>query len=129
VNFITVAGTTSVQQIQETVISRTGATGTVTHDWTTGSIFYHSTMAANFTANITNLPTTAQKSYVVSLILAQGATPYYANALQINSSAQTILWQGATGPTATANRTEVESFTLYYSGAAWTALGQYTSFG
>jgi hypothetical protein len=85
-------------------------------------------MAGNFTANIINVPTTADRAYTTTLILRQGATPYVANALQINSSATTVLWANAAGPTGTANRTEIESFTLYYTASTWTALGQYTSF-
>jgi hypothetical protein len=129
VNNIIVAGTTTVQQIEEVGQTKTGATGTVVHDWTTGSIFYHSTMLANFTANITNVPTTADRAYTATLILKQGATGYYANALQVNSSPTTILWANATGPTGTAGRTEIESFTLYYTSAEWTAFGQLASFG
>jgi hypothetical protein len=129
VNNIIVAGTTTLQQIQEVGQTKTGATGTVVHDWTTGSIFYHSTMSANFTANIINIPTTADRAYTTTLILKQGATGYYANALQINSSPATILWANGTGPTGTAGRTEIESFTLYYTSAAWTAFGQLASFG
>jgi hypothetical protein len=129
VNNIIVAGTTTVQQIQEIGQTRTGATGTVAHDWTTGNIFYHSTMLANFTANITNVPTTADRAYTTTLILKQGPTGYYANALQVNNSTVSILWPNATGPTGTAARTEIESFTLYYTASAWTAFGQLTSFG
>jgi hypothetical protein len=125
---LTVQGTTSVQQIQETINTKTSATGTVTHDWSTGAIFYHSSIAANFTANITNLPTTADKSYVVTLILNQGGTGYYANALQINSSAVTIRWFNNTTPTPGTNKIEVQSFTLFYTGSTWYALSQFTSF-
>jgi hypothetical protein len=129
VNNIIVAGTTTVQQIQEIGQTKTGATGTVAHDWTTGNIFYHSTMLGNFTANITNVPTTADRAYTTTLILKQGPTGYYANALQVNNSTVSILWPNATGPTGTALRTEIESFTLYYTASAWTAFGQLTSFG
>jgi hypothetical protein len=129
VNNIIVAGTTTVQQIQEVGQTRTGATGTVTHDWTTGNIFYHSTMQANFTANIINVPTTADRAYTTTLILKQGTPGYYANALQVNSAPVSILWANATGPTGTATRTEIESFTLYYTASTWTAFGQLTTFG
>ena len=128
-NSLAVAGTTTLQQVQEVVNTKTSATGTVTHDWSTGAIFYHTSISSNFTCNITNLPTTANRSYVVTLILVQGGTPYYANALQVNSSSVSILWPNASAPTATASRTEFQTFTLYYSGAAWTAVGQLTSFG
>ena len=86
-------------------------------------------MSANSTANIIYLPTIADKTYGIVFILEQGGTPYYINALEIGGSSQTILWSGASTPTPVASRVEVESFTLYYSGSAWTVLAQYSSFG
>lgn len=108
---------------------KTGATGTVTHDLSTGTVFYHSSIAANFTANFTNVPTTDNRTIVVTLILAQGATPYYVNACQIDGASQTIKWPSATEPTATANRTEFQSFTLIRVGSSWVVTGQLASYG
>jgi len=124
------AKTISVQQIQETLntIASPGS-GTVVADWSTGDIWYVTSLTANFTINLTNLPTTANKSYSVVFTLVQGATPYYISALQIAGVAQTIKWSGASAPTATASRVETETFTLMYTGSAWTVLGQLTSFG
>jgi sugar lactone lactonase YvrE len=124
------AKTISIQQIQETLntIASPGS-GTVVADWSTGDIWYVTSMTANFTINLTNLPTTANKSYSVVFTLVQGATPYYISALQIAGVAQTIKWPGASAPTATASRVETETFTLMYTGSAWTVLGQLTSFG
>jgi hypothetical protein len=66
-------------------------------------------------------------------MLNQGPTGYYANALMIAGITGTINWQGGTVPTATANKQEIESFTMLYgptgAAAAWTIYGQYTSFG
>jgi hypothetical protein len=130
---MTVNGLLSVQQIQEQVQSKTGATATVVHDWSGGSIFYHSALAANFTANVTNLTPTLNKVYTTTLLLNQGPSGYYANALQIGGTGQTINWQGGTTPTPAANKQEIESFTMLYgptgATAAWTIYGQYTSFG
>jgi hypothetical protein len=122
--------TISIQQIQETLntIASPGS-GTVAADWSTGDIWYVTSMSANFTINLTNLPTTANKSYSVVFALVQGSTPYYISALQIAGVAQTIKWPGASAPTPTASRVETETFTLMYTGAAWTVLGQLTSFG
>jgi hypothetical protein len=85
-------------------------------------------MNANWTPNITNLPTTANRSYVVTLVLVQGATPYFLNALQIAGVATTIRWGNAMTPVGTANRREVVSFVLLYTNA-WTALANFTSYG
>jgi hypothetical protein len=126
---MTVNGTLSAQQLEETVQTKTSATGTVAHDWSLGSIFYHSSITASFTCNVTNLTAVTNKAYTITLLLIQGGTGYYASALQIAGSAQTINWQGGTTPTPTANKKEIQSFTMYYSGSAWTVFGQYTSFG
>ncbi len=106
-----------------------GATGVVTHDWNVGSVWYHSSIGSNFTTNITNLPTTDNRSYVVVMNLVQGATPYYTSTLQIGGSATTIRWANNTIPTPAASKFEIESLTLFRNGGTWTALGQYTSFG
>lgn len=126
---IAVSGLTSIQQATETVRTKTGATGTVVHDFSTGALFYHSSVAANFTPNFTNVPTTDDRLTVVALVVAQGSTPYLPTAVQIDGSAQTINWIGATTPTGTANRKEVATFSLLRTGAAWTVFGTFASFG
>jgi sugar lactone lactonase YvrE len=127
---LSTSGTISVQQIQETLntIASPGS-GTVVADWSLGDIWYVTSMTANFTINLTNMPITANKSYSVVFTLVQGATPYYISALQIAGVEKTIKWPGASAPTATASRVETETFTLMYTGSAWTVLGQLTSFG
>ena len=129
VSTFTVNGPISVQQIQEAVNVITSPTSPRTIDWSTGAIYHVSSMSANFTINITNLPTTANKVYVVTFFLIQGATPYFINALQIAGSATTINWAGSSVPTPTANKREVQAFTLVFVGSTWTAFSQLTSFG
>jgi len=129
VSSLTINGTLFVQQTQENVAAKTGATGVVSHDWTVSDIFYHTGIVGNFTANIVNVPTTANKSYVVVLILTQGATPYYASALQVNGVPVTMKWPNAFISPVIALHTDVQSFTLYYTGSTWIALAQITSFG
>lgn len=102
---------------------------TTTLNWADTSIWYCSSMNTNFTGNITNLPTQANRSYVVVTNLVQGGTPYYMSNLQIGGATTTINWFNGTTPTPAANKFEVESVTLFYQGGAWKALGQYTSFG
>jgi hypothetical protein len=126
---ITVNGTTSVRQIQEFVSTYTAPSGTVAFNWSNGAIFYVSAMTTSFTANVNNLPTVANRSYVTTFILRQGATPYYTSSLQINGTSNYINWVNASAPAPTASRTEVESFTHYYTGISWITMGQLTSFG
>lgn len=124
----TINNTLSIGQVQEKLLTKTGATGTVTHDYTTGAIFYHSSMAANFTVNFTNMPTTADKAYAMTLILSQGATGYIPNAVQVNGSAVTLRWANNATPTAGTNKIDQVAFTLLYTGSTWYCTGQYTQF-
>jgi hypothetical protein len=125
----TFTGLVSLQQTTELLNTITSATGTVTHDFSTGAIFYHSSISANFTANFTNVPTTNNRTIVVSLILAQGVTARIPSAVQIDGSAQTIKWQDNTVPTGNASKVDIVSFSLIRTGSAWTVLGGLSTYG
>jgi hypothetical protein len=127
----TFTGTITSQQSTEVYNAKSGATGTVAHDFTTGAIWSHETMAANFTANFTNMPTTTGRTIVCTLILLQGSNAYIPNAVQIDGVSQTINWQGGITPTGTANKKEIVSFTFIRSasGPTWYVLGSLTSYG
>ena len=125
----TFTGTVTLQQLTEVLNTKTSATGTVAHDLSTGVIFYHSSISANFTANFTNVPTTNDRTLAVVLVLNQGATAYLPTAVQIDGVAQTILWQGTVLPVGTASRVNVVSFTLVRTGSAWTVIGALTRYG
>jgi hypothetical protein len=113
----------------ETINLKTSATGVVAHDYTQGGLFYHTSVSANFTANFTNLPTTNDRVNNFTLIIIQGASAYYPNAVQIDGSAQTIKWVDSTTPTPSANKTEIYSFSLIRTGSAWTVIGSLAVFG
>ena len=125
----TFTGTVTLQQLTEVLNTKTSATGTVAHDLSTGVIFYHSSISANFTANFTNVPTTNDRTLAVVLVLNQGATAYLPTAVQIDGVAQTILWQGTVLPVGTTSRVNVVSFTLVRTGSAWTVIGALTTYG
>jgi hypothetical protein len=124
----TINGTLVIQQSIEVLNTKTGATGTVTHDFSTGAIFYHTSPAANFTANITNVPTTDNRSITVTLVIVQGASAYIPTVLQINSSAVTIKWAGGNAPTGTPNQTDVVSFVLMRISSTWVAFAGLSNF-
>ena len=119
---------TSITGISESFVQLTGATGTVTHDTSTSSIFNHSSIAANFTANFTNVSTTNLRAKAIVLILIQGATAYMPTAVQIDGVSQTIKWAGGVQPGGTATGINVVSFTLLRSSSTWTVVGQASSF-
>lgn len=106
----------------------TGASGTVVHSYTVAGIFIHSSIVSNFTANFTNVPTTAGGVVSFSLILIQGLNAYYPSAVQIDGSPQVINWVDGAAPTPAANRKEVVSFTLIRTGGSWIVLGNMSSY-
>jgi hypothetical protein len=129
-NNLSVGGVTTVESILEVMDPKASATGTVTHDFNASSVFYHTGISTNFTANFTNVPTTVNRISTITLVLAQGGTAYLPTAVQIDSSAQTIRWAGNTQPTPQANKTDVVVFTLIRTAAgAWVVLGQMSSYG
>ncbi len=128
---LVVNGPTTVRQTTEVVSTYTNPTGTVNFDWNNGAIYYISSMSSNFIANFSNVPTTANRSLVTTLILQQSTnSANYTSTIRINSSTPVLRWPNASVPTPTSNRTEVESFTIYGNGLnTWYVMGQLTSFG
>jgi hypothetical protein len=125
----TFSGLVTVTQSAEVLVTKTGATGTIAHDLTTATTFYHTSPAANFTANFTNVSTTDARVLVAALVITQGATPYVPIALQIDGSAQTVKWLTSTSPSGTASKIDIISYSFIRTGAAWVVLGQYSNYG
>ena len=122
-------GTTMVSA-NDSFGTKTGATGVVVHDAVSTSMWVHSSISANFTANFTNLTLAAGTATNITLVLNQGATAYICNALQIGGVAQTIKWQGSSSaPTGNSNKTDVMSFSILNVAGTYTVLGQLVSFG
>jgi hypothetical protein len=122
-NGIEIVGLSTLQQTSEVIIPISNAQSTVTHDFSQGATWYHSSIIDNFTANFTNVPTTNNRATSAVLILDQGSTPYISNAVQIGSESQTILWKEGTIPTGTANHRDLVSFTFIRTNSLWTVLG------
>ena len=126
---ISLTGTLTTESIQETTTTLTGATGVVVHDWSLGSIFYHTTPAANFTVNVTNLPAVEGRTTTLTLVIVQGATGRMATAVQIAGVAQTIRWEGGFVPAGTASKWNIVTFSFVRAASAWTVFGQSVVFG
>jgi len=114
--------------VEEKFATLTGATGTVTHDCDNGHIFYHTTPAADWTANFTNLGLTAEYATTLSIVIAQGATAYIPSAVEIGGVAQTLLWQGGSAPSGTADGTDVVAFSILNDGGTYVVMGQLVGF-
>lgn len=122
-------GIVTIGSSAERIDIKTGATGVVSHDYSVSSIFHHSSIAASFTCNLVNVPTTTSRTLTIALILIQGATARMVSALQIDGVAQTIQWANNVVPTGTANKTDVASFSLIRANSTWIVLGQNGNYG
>jgi hypothetical protein len=107
--------------------SLSGATGVVTHNCANGHIFYHTTPSANWTVNLTNFGILLNHATTVTIVIEQGGTGYYPNAVQIDGNAVPLVWQGNATPTPSSSRIDVVTFSILYNGL-YTVLGQLTGF-
>jgi len=119
----------STGKVKETFEGKSSATGTVVHNCSSTQIFFHTSIAANFTANLTNLDLESSKVTAVKLILNQGGTAYIPTAVQIGGVSQTIQWQGSTPPSGNNNKTDIVVFTIVNDGGVYYVYGQLTTFG
>lgn len=126
---ISTTGLATFGGLAEKTATKSAATGTVDHDYQEASVWYHTGISANFTVNLTNVPTTNNRTLTISLILVQGGTGYYVNAFQIDGVAQTIKWLGLANPQPTANAYEIQTFYLVRESSAWQVTSVLSSYG
>jgi hypothetical protein len=122
---ITAEGVTSIPEIlvsndsflartYETVDVIANASGIVPLNQSqTGSVFYFTTPAGNFTCNFDNIDTSVNRSVSYAVVINQGATAYMPTGVQVNNSPVTIKWLGGTGtPLGNSNQVDVIGFTI-----------------
>lgn len=125
----TSTGLALLDEIIETANTKSSASGTVVHDFSTGGIWIHSSITANFTVNLTNVPTDNNRQITVSLVLIQGGTGFLATALQIDGTPQTLYWPAGQIARAQANKLDIQTFTLTRSGSVWYVESSLSSHG
>lgn len=119
-------------------VSATAATGTINYDVSTQSVLYYTSNAsANWTVNFrhssgTSLNTAMStgQAITVAFLVTQGASAFFNNAVQVDGSSVTPLWQGGTAPT-TGNTSSVDvyTYTIVKTGnAAFTVFASQTQF-
>lgn len=125
---LNIIGTATFASSQDVTVTGT-PTGTVNYDLYNGVVF-DVTPSANWTANVGNIPTTNNRTTVITFIVNQGVTPYVPNVFQISGVGQTVKWINNIAPTGTASKVDVIAYSLIRSGAgAWTVLGQSATYG
>ena len=135
-SIINIAATTSItlnilkidDGVHEKFQTLADATGTVTHNCSSGHIFYHTSPDANWTANFTNVPTTDNRAIAMVIIINQGGTGRYPSAVQIAGVGQTIRWANNVTPTPGTNRFDIATFTLLRVSSTWFVVGNYTNY-
>ena len=108
---------------REKITTLSAATGVVAHDYSLAQVFYHTAPSADFTVNITNMDTTNDYVYTVSVVVVQGATPRIPTALQIDGVATTVNYSAGTAfSSSNANGVDVFVYNLFRTGSAWTVI-------
>lgn len=117
ISFVGVSSTNFFQSYS----NLTGATGVVVHDYSFGSLFYHTSIVSNFTVNLTNYTADSLYAGLLVLVLDQGGTAYMPTALQIGGTPQTVLWQGGGGvPAGTPSAKDVVTYSILNDGYTYT---------
>lgn len=126
---LTSTGWLTTAGVREDISVIVNATGTVTHDCSVATVFYHNAPTGDIVPNLTNLNTPNNTSVSVSLVLEQGAIPRDITGLQIAGVSQTILWLGGISHTGVANTREVVSFTMIFVNSTYQVFGSVSTFG
>ena len=117
------------QGVTESFATYNNVSGVVAMDCDHGHLFYVTNATGDITTNLTNFGLTAEYGTNVTIIIDQGNTQYEVTAVQIGGAAQTIVWQGNSAPTGTANGVDSFSFTILNDGGTYVVLGQMVAFG
>jgi hypothetical protein len=123
---LTVSGRTDVAEIREAVSSVSVSSGTLTCNYNDACVFYVASMSgvsANFTVNLTNIPTDNNYAMTISIIVNQSSTGYYPSILQVAGTPVSIRWVNDSAPSVNANKIDIYNFTLIRVSDAWIALG------
>lgn len=108
--------------IAEAVTDYTFASNVGTLNLNSGNIsFFGTAPTANFTLNVTNVPTGNGQAITLTIFVTQGSTGYIPTTFQIDGTGQTIKWANGAAPTPTssAGKIDVFSFTLIRRSSAW----------
>jgi hypothetical protein len=123
---VLLTGRLDVAEIREVISDITIQSNVITASYEDANIFnVTSTPAANFTFNLTNVPTQNLRMFGITLIVTQGSTGYIPNVLQIDGTPVTIKWFNAVSPSPTSisGRIDLFNFTLIRRVDSWIALG------
>ena len=135
---VTVDGTLKINEVIEKAVYSGSTTGTINFYFLEQAIInFLQDQTANRTINFGGDGSTSlnsmlsnNESVTCSILMPQGATPYYLNAYQVDGSSVTPKWSGGSAPTAgNASGIDVYSFTIIKTASAtFTVLGSQTQY-
>ena len=123
---VLLTGRLDVAEIREVISDIIIESNIITASYEDANIFYvTSTPSANFTLNVTNVPTDNLRMFGITLIVTQRSTGYIPNVFQVNSSPITIKWINSSvpAPTNSAGKIDIFNFTLLRRVDSWIVLG------
>jgi hypothetical protein len=126
---VSISGRLDVAEIREATEDVTISSGSITSNYQDSNVFICTTTAsANFTVNLTNVPTDNNKIFTLSYIITQGATGYIPNVFAIDGVIQTIKWVGGNAPTPTSSngKKDIYNFTVFRRSDAFEVFGNAT---
>jgi hypothetical protein len=125
-----ITGRFDVQELREDVVTTSITSNVMAASYTAANVYYNGTApTANYTLNLTNVPTDDAKTFSVSVVQVQGASgsSFIPSAVQIDGVAVSpaLKWVGGTAPTptATAGKIDIFTFTFMRVSSAWIVLG------
>ena len=125
-----ITGRFDVQELREDVATTSITSNVMAADYTAANVYYNGTApTANYTLNLTNVPTDDAKTFSVSVVQVQGAagSAFIPSAVQIDGVAVSpaLKWVGgaAPTPTATAGKIDIFTFTFMRVASAWIVMG------
>jgi len=113
-------GLTTLQEISEIVNILPGATASiVVYNFSTGSIWYHTSASTDYTANFINLPTENLRVITTTIILPQGSTAYVPTIVQIDGVTQSVKWSGGISASGSSDKVDIIGFTFIRTASSW----------
>ena len=107
---------TNLLELSETISSVTVASGLATCSYSTGAVFYITGQTANFSLALTNFSPAANKVCSVTLLISSSASKFYANALLINSTSTTFVYNGGSAAASVSSATYIiQQFNIVYT--------------
>jgi len=101
--------------LSETVSSVTVSGGSAACVYSNGAVYYITGQTANFTLALSSFTSAANRAYSITLLI-NASSKFYANALTINGTSTTFVYNGGSSNVSVTNATYIiQQFNLVYT--------------